>query len=145
MKDISTPLTLGDGAATEPRLPLVVCVDDEPGVLSALGRLLRKEPVDFRSTTDPEEALDWVRTRDVALVIADYRMPSMSGSTLLQLVKASSPQTVRMLLTGYPGETLVLVACEAGLLHLAGKPWDDRKLKSRIRALLAGGAATPGC
>src|SRR5262245_21500913 len=95
--------------------PVIVCVDDEPDILSALRRSLRHEPYETRTTTDPEEALDWVRTGDVALLLADYKMPRMSGTTLLGLVKTSSPRTARVMLTGYPGETLVIAAGEAGL------------------------------
>jgi len=102
--------------------PLVVCVDAEPEILAALFRLLRAEPYEFRATADPEEALDWVRTWEVSVLVADYRMPLMSGTTLLLLAKTFSPRTARMLLTGYPGETLVITAGEAGLLHLLGKP-----------------------
>jgi DNA-binding NtrC family response regulator len=118
--------------------PLVVCVDDEPGILAALARLLRAEPYEFRTTSDPEEALDWVRTQEVSVLVADYRMPLMSGATLLQLAKAASPRTARMMLTGYPGETLVVSAGEAGLMHLVGKPWDDAALKRKILGLLSG-------
>jgi len=116
--------------------PLVVCVDDEPQILASLSRLLRQEPYRLRTTTDPEEALEWVRSGEVALLLADYRMPRMSGTTLLQIAKASSPGTARLMLTGYPGETLVIAAGEAGLMHLVGKPWDDEVLKRTIRGLL---------
>ena len=122
--------------AFEPERPLIVCVDDEPEILGALGRMFRAESFDFRGTTDPEEALEWVRTREVALFVADHRMPRMSGMTLLQLVKASAPGTARVLLTGYPGETLLIVARDAGLLHLVGKPWDDDALREMVRTLL---------
>jgi DNA-binding NtrC family response regulator len=118
-------------------VPLVVCVDDEPHVLTALSRALRQEPYEMRTTTDPEEALDWVRKEDVSLVLADYKMPRMSGTTLLHLVKASSPRTARMILTGYAGESLVIAAGEAGLMDLVGKPWDDRALRETIRQRLA--------
>ena len=145
------PALSPDAPTPEPRKPLVVCVDDEAPILQSLTRLLRAEPYDFLTTTDPEEGLDWARTREVALFVADYRMPHMSGTTLLQLVKSSSPATARMLLTGYPGETIIIAAREAGLLHLVGKPWDDAALKSKIRRLLqpsdddrqAGGSADP--
>src|SRR5690348_12169747 len=98
-----------DALPAERGRPLVVCVDDEPQILSALARMLRAEPYEFRGSTDPEEALDWVRSGNVALFLADYRMPFMSGTTLLQLVKAASPNTARLLLTGYPGETLLIL------------------------------------
>jgi DNA-binding NtrC family response regulator len=117
-------------------LPIVVCVDDEPQILSALSRLLREEPIELWTTADPEEALDWVRTEDVALLIADYRMPRMSGTTLLQIAKASSPRTRRMMLTGYPGESMVIAAGSTGLMDLVGKPWDDESLRSIVREKL---------
>lgn len=118
------------------RLPLVVCVDDEPHILAALSRLLRGEPFELRTTADPDEALGWVRTEEVALFLADYRMPGLSGTTLLQLVKAASPKTGRILLTGYPGESIVVAARGIGLMDLVGKPWDDDGLKSMIRLRL---------
>jgi len=130
------PSTLDATAADAPGKPLVVLVDDEPPILSSLARLLRAEPYELRTTTDPEEALEWVRTGEVALLVADYRMPQMSGTTLLQLAKSCSPATARMMLTGYPGETLVIAVKEAGLMHLVGKPWDDEALKRKIRDLL---------
>jgi DNA-binding response OmpR family regulator len=133
------------GAAPDaPGNPLVVLVDDDPQILSAVARLLRAEPWELRTTTDPEEALEWVRSGDVALLVADYRMPQMSGSTLLQLAKACSPATIRMMLTGYPGETLVITVGEAGLMHLVGKPWDDEALKRKIRDLLVRPNDEPG-
>lgn len=121
-------------------LPIVVCVDDEPQILSALSRLLREEPIELWTTADPEEALDWVRTEDVALLIADYRMPRMSGTTLLQIAKASSPRTRRMMLTGYPGESMVIAAGSTGLMDLVGKPWDDESLRSIVREKLVSGS-----
>jgi response regulator RpfG family c-di-GMP phosphodiesterase len=119
------------------RRHLVVCVDDDAVVLSALRRLLRNEPYDVVFTENPEEALDVVRTRDVSLLIADYRMPDMSGTGLLQLVRSSSPATVRLLLTGYPRATWVLKAEERQLMHAVyGKPWDNQQLREVILARL---------
>jgi response regulator RpfG family c-di-GMP phosphodiesterase len=130
--------TLRQEADPGQRRPLVICVDDEPQILAALSRVLRGEPYEFKTTANPEEALDWVRTQEVSVLVADYRMPQMSGTTLLQLAKASSPRTARLMLTGYPGETLIIAAGEAGLMHLVGKPWNDDALKIKIRGLLFG-------
>jgi DNA-binding NtrC family response regulator len=121
-----------DAMATRAGRPLVLCVDDEPQILNALTRLLRREEIELRTTGDPEMALEWTRTREVALLIADFRMPLMSGTTLLQLVKDASPRTRRIMLTGYPGESTVISAGAAGLMDLVGKPWDDEALKQMI-------------
>lgn len=116
--------------------PLVVCVDDEKPVLAALARLLRREPYDVHVTDDPEDALERVRSRPVSLLIADYRMPTISGTSLLQMVKATSPGTIRIMLTGYPEDAWIRAAEQQGLMRICTKPWDDAALKSLIRETL---------
>lgn len=118
------------------RRPVVVCVDDEPQVLTALARLLRSEPIELQTTLDADEALDWTRTGDVALLIADYRMPRLSGTAVLQIAKAASPRTRRIMLTAFPGESMIVSADAAGLMDLVGKPWDDEAFKRLIRERL---------
>ena len=82
---------------------VVVCVDDEPAILASLRRLLRNEPYVFLTTENPEEAMAWVVERKARVVIADQRMPSMSGLQLLEMVQACAPDTVRVMLTGLAG------------------------------------------
>jgi response regulator RpfG family c-di-GMP phosphodiesterase len=126
--------------------PLVVAVDDDPAVLSALTRLLCKEPYDFVPIADPDQALEIVRTREVSLLIADYRMPSLSGTGLLQVVKATSPSTKRIMLTGYPQSTWVERAWEKKLMEaVLEKPWDNDELRRAIRSRVVGSQepATP--
>ena len=118
--------------------PLVVAIDDDPAVLSALTRLLDDEPYEFVPTGDPDEALDLVRTRRVSLLLADYRMPRLSGTSLLQVVKATSPETIRMLLTAYPKATWVIRAAEMELMEsVLEKPWDNDGLRATIRERLS--------
>jgi len=116
-----------------PRRPLVLCVDDEPPILAALARLLRNEPYDLVTTHDPDVALDRIRAGDVDLVMADYRMPAISGTSLLQVAKAASPSTIRIMLTGYPQDTWIRSAEDNGLMRVCTKPWDDAELKQIIR------------
>lgn len=115
---------------------VVVCVDDEPAVLSALRRSLRNEPYRLLTTERPVEAIEWVRTREVHLLISDQRMPDMLGSELLAEVRRSSPSTTRMLLTGYPGDSLECRESDPGAYRLVQKPWDDDDLRRCIRLLL---------
>ena len=115
------------------RRPLVLCIDDERPILGALERLLRREPYDLVTTDNPEEALDRIRTGEVSLVVADYRMPTISGTSLLQMAKAASPSTIRILLTGYPTEGWIRAAEENGLMLVRTKPWDDQELRKLIR------------
>src|SRR6185295_19303039 len=54
---------------------VVICIDDEPPVLSAIRRLLRHEPYEVLTTLDPSEVLRLVTSREVNLIVADQRMP----------------------------------------------------------------------
>lgn len=114
----------------------VVIVDDDEPVLRALGRALADEPFELRTTTFPEEALEWVRTERINVLVADYRMPAQGGIELLREAKRVSPNTARILLTGHPGEGAVMRGLGEGLYWLVGKPWDDESLKKVVRWFL---------
>src|SRR5689334_18438983 len=125
--------------------PVVVCVDDEPAILSSLQRLLRREPYRFLTTANPEEAAAWVIERKASLLIADQRMPSMSGLDLLEIVRACSPSTIRVMLSGQTDLTGVLKRTRIEAIEcLLRKPWDGEELKSTLRFLLARKDRDPG-
>lgn len=66
------------------RRPVVVCIDDDPEILSALRRVLRSDRYDLLTTVDPEEALDRILRPPVDVFIADERMPGITGTDLLK-------------------------------------------------------------
>src|SRR5258706_11025581 len=113
--------------------PLVVFVDDEPEILIALERALRGEPDEVYLTTNPQNALQRVRTHKVSVVVTDHRMPDMDGTTVLRRTREASPRTARVLLTAHPGDEEVLRARQEGLLTLFRKPWDVNELKRALR------------
>ena len=80
--------------------PKILFVDDDPNILSAYTRNLRKR---FPMTTAAggEEALQLVQTKGpFAVVVSDMRMPGMDGVELLAHVRHFNPDTVRIMLTG---------------------------------------------
>jgi response regulator RpfG family c-di-GMP phosphodiesterase len=119
--------------------PVILCVDDEPEILGALRRCFRNEPYEVITAGGTEEALGWLAELPaVDLVLTDERMPNMSGTELLQEVRRRSPQTVRVILTGYPSAALVQKGLEAGAGVFLYKPWDDGALRDTVRRLLLG-------
>ena len=114
----------------------VVCVDEEPAILSALKRALRQEPYQLLTTPDPARALRWVSTQEISLIITDQRMPEMEGSDLLQEVSRRSPSTARIILTAYPGEAFCLPGVRSRTECMISKPWDSGMLRKTIRQLL---------
>lgn len=115
---------------------VVVCVDDEPAVLAALRRSLRNEPYQVLTTSRPEEALQWVGTLDVSLVVSDQRMPERLGTDLLGDVLLRSPGTSRVILTAYAGGTAKIPGLRQTVDCMISKPWDTQMLKGTIRELL---------
>lgn len=114
----------------------VVCVDDQPEILSALRRTLAGEPYAVRTTADPRLLFEWMDRTDVGLVITDQRMPEISGTELLQAVAQRSPTTARIVLTAYPGETVWVPKLGVRTDCLIDKPWDGVMLRRTVRELL---------
>jgi len=116
---------------------VVVCVDDEPAILASLRRLFRNEPCVVLTTEKPDEAMTWILERKARVVIADQRMPSMSGLQLLEMVQACSPETARVMLTGQSDLTGILKRRSIlAIEHLVRKPWEPEEFKNTVRKLL---------
>ena len=116
---------------------VVICIDDDPPVLAAIRRLLRREPYEVLTTEDPEEVLRIVSSRDVDLVIADQRMPRMLGTELFKSIRQKSPGTACVILTGHADLSDIAGAMNDGAVdRLIRKPWDDSDFRKLIRQLL---------
>jgi phosphoserine phosphatase RsbU/P len=116
----------------------VLLVDDEPGIINAVRRVLRKEDFEIVSTQEPQEALRLMAQDDFAVVISDQRMPAMEGTELLEQARHLAPDTVRIILTGYVDIEAAIEAINRGaVFRFITKPWDDEDLRSTIRQAVA--------
>ena len=116
----------------------ILVVDDEPGVLNALRRQLRKEPFEITATSSPEEALQLLSKERYAAVVSDERMPTMKGTHLLEKAREVSPDTVRIILTGYVDIQAAIEAINRGAVYrFITKPWNDEELRFAIRQAIA--------
>src|SRR5215211_7932633 len=115
------------------RRPAIVVVDDEPAVLAAVARDLRRGFGErfriLRAGSGPEalELLREVRARgdQVALLIADQRMPRMAGTDYLVEARTIFPDAKRALLTAYADTEAAIAAInEVALDYYLLKPWD---------------------
>ena len=115
------------------RRPAILAVDDDPAVLAAVARDLRRGFGErFRilratSGADGIELLGELRARgdQVAMVIADQRMPAMSGTDYLIEARKLVPEAKRVLLTAYADTDAAIAAInEVALDYYLLKPWD---------------------
>jgi DNA-binding response OmpR family regulator len=116
--------------------PVVLFVDDEAAILSALRRCFRHEPYVVFTAGGATEALEWLEKATVDLVVADEIMPGMTGTDFLREARQRSPRTSRAILTGHPSEGVVRSGLEAGADALLYKPWDDQALRAIVRRML---------
>jgi len=113
--------------------PVILSVDDDPEVLSAVERDLRQHyRGEYRivSAGSPSEALEAARQlkqrgTPIALFLVDQRMPGMTGTELLREVKKLHPDARKVLLTAYADTDAAIVSInEVALDHYLMKPWD---------------------
>lgn len=108
---------------------LIMLVDDEAHVLSALSRALIDEPYEIITAASGNEALELMEGKVIKVIVSDERMVGMQGSELLAEVKRRSPQTVRILLTGHATLDAAMRAVNVGEIYrFFLKPWDDTQL-----------------
>jgi response regulator RpfG family c-di-GMP phosphodiesterase len=113
--------------------PPVLLVDDESEILFSLKELLRRE-FELYTAESGRAALEILRQHPPHVVMTDQRMPEMTGVQLLRQVKEVSPQTVRMLFTGYADIKAVIEGInEVGLYRYLTKPWDPDELTQVLR------------
>ena len=133
--------------------PAILCVDDEPNILSALQRLLHKTGCKILTAPGGEEALAIVQAfaspaspgesspaegLHLAMVMSDQRMPRMTGSELLGRVRDLAPDCVRILLTGFADVASAISAVNTGgAFRYMTKPWETQDLLATVQAGLA--------
>lgn len=113
---------------------IIYLVDDEPGISQELSVLLKQHDPSWRveEFTSPSEALAALKPAPPHLVLANQKLPGMTGSQLLETIRQTAPHTIRILLAAQAG-----VAEKIGAAHqYLRKPIDARDLESRVRQAL---------
>jgi thioredoxin reductase (NADPH) len=120
-------------SASEPRRATILAVDDEPSVLAAVARDLRRgfgEHYRILRAGSGAEALELLtemrkRGESLAMIVADQRMPGMEGTDLLVKARQIYPEAKRVLLTAYADTQAAIAAInEVSLDYYLLKPWD---------------------
>ncbi|HEX3977923.1 MAG TPA: response regulator, partial [Solirubrobacteraceae bacterium] len=120
-------------STSEPRRATILAVDDEPTVLAAVARDLRRgfgEHYRILRASSGGEALELLaemrrRGENLAMIVADQRMPGMEGTDLLVKARQIYPEAKRVLLTAYADTQAAIAAInEVSLDYYLLKPWD---------------------
>ncbi|MCX8070731.1 MAG: response regulator, partial [Thermodesulfovibrionales bacterium] len=111
----------------------VLFVDDEDNVLKSLKRLFIDEDIDVLTVSSGKEGLELLKDKEVAVIVSDQRMPEMTGAEFLEKSIKLSPDSVRIVLTGYADiETAMYAINKGGASRYITKPWNDKDLMITI-------------
>jgi two-component system, probable response regulator PhcQ len=120
----------------------VLLVDDDEKILAGLVRVLHNQPFHVVTACNGAEAIDVFKMRKIDLIVADERMPGMTGVELLTWVSKHCPETVRIVLTGHAEtETAIRAINDASVSHFLTKPCNEVRLAAMIRTILERKAA----
>lgn len=110
----------------------ILFVDDEKRVLNSMRGLFRRD-YELFLTTEGAEAVRIVVENEIDVIVADQRMPGMTGIEVLGQVKKNSPRTVRILLTGYADPSAVEGSINVGeVFRFLSKPCPPQTLRDTL-------------
>jgi signal transduction histidine kinase len=117
------------GAGTSRAL---LVVDDHEAVIASIEELFRGR-YQVLGARNVEEALAIIRQGGIAVIMADQRMPGVSGSELLAQVATLEPDVTRILMTAYADIDAVMQAINQGkIYYYVSKPWESNELEAII-------------
>jgi CheY-like chemotaxis protein len=119
-----------------PQPPLhVLVVDDNPGILSALTRLLQRDGHTVETATNGQAALVHLCERDYDVILCDLRMPELDGQTLYGRLRGQSPALCQRLIF-LTGDTLEVDS--QAFLEQCGLPWIQKPCSiAEVRTAMA--------
>ena len=117
--------------------PTILLVDDEPRIVSALQRLLRREGYRILTADSGAAALVILNQESVDIILSDLRMPEMDGFAFLGAVQDRGLEAARVLMSGNADLKLVIDGVNEGRFsQFIEKPWVDDALKMSLRKLI---------
>lgn len=115
----------------------ILFVDDEEYILEIASQIFMESGIEILTARNAAEALDVVRTHEIAVLVSDNHMPGMRGIDLLSRVKALSPETVKILMTGFADlETALEAINRVEVFRFIVKPWENTQLVSLVEDAL---------
>ena len=115
---------------------LVAIVDDDESVRGALEGLMKEAGLEARAFASAEDFLNSGLPGQTGCLIADIRMPGMSGLELQHTLNAKACQIPTIFITAHGDAKMRLQAMRAGAVEFLAKPFDNEVLLDNVRAAL---------
>jgi FixJ family two-component response regulator len=123
--------------ATKMEEKMVAIVDDDESVRSAIEGLMKAVGLPTRAFASAEEFLNSGQQNHTACLIADIRMPGMSGLDLQARLNSEHHRIPIIFITAHGDTNMRMQALRAGAVEFLAKPFSDDVLLEHVRAALA--------
>ena len=115
----------------------ILFVDDEEYILDIAQQIFAERDITILTALGADEALDIIRKHEIAVLVSDNHMPGMKGIDLLSRVKDLSPDTVKILMTGFADlETALDAINRVEVFRFIVKPWENTQLVGLVEDAL---------
>jgi FixJ family two-component response regulator len=123
--------------ATQANGRVVAVIDDDDSVRTALKEMLRSAGLSILAFASAEDFLKSGLQQQAGCLIADIRMPGMSGLELQAKLNAAHYRIPTIFITAHGDEKMRMQALRAGAVEFLAKPFDDEVLLEKVQAALA--------
>ena len=115
-----------------PNRPVLLVIDDEPGILKLIERVV--SPLGFRTIlhTSGREALAMLPAEPADAAVVDLQMPDLGGLDVLRAIRRAQPQCGVILMTGHASVDSAIEAVKLGALDYLSKPLDFTRLRQLL-------------
>ena len=132
MAGLTLKLKKGDSSVTKNR---VLLVDDDKAILRSIGLVLDRNGFITDKAETGKEALSKIKTQAYNVLLVDLKLPDMEGTEILSQIE--SPETVKIMFTGFPSLVSGMQAMDKGVDAYLPKPVKPEELVGVIKAKLA--------
>ena len=134
------------GRTPSPARKLVMVIDDEPSICSAIARILVREGYQVFEALAPDVARQLATEHhgQIDLILADIMMPGTNGRDLVDEILSTQARAQVIFMSGFSGDTVRLQGMLDQGVPFIGKPFALEDVVAKVRDTLAGSSATPG-
>jgi DNA-binding response OmpR family regulator len=115
----------------------LLLIDDDEWVRDSLRLFFESEGCDIVALETAEEGLNLSANRHFDIIVVDYRLPGMDGLEFISRLPASQTDTLKVLITAYGSEDLLLKARRSGFHACIPKPFTTEVIEASLKALIS--------
>ena len=134
MNKVQAPVAAvaGPGASMSVARPVLLVVDDEPGMIRLIERFASRLGFDVVTSGGGREALARLETDKADVALVDLRLPDVDGLEVLREIRAAAPRCQAILMTGFAGIETAIEAIKLGAMDYLSKPLDMARLEQLL-------------